>query len=118
MSPKCCSPWGCVRRYHRRRCSRGNWVRWSGRLPAPFRQWRIAATTAAFSRRNSSARTEHYLLQILREETICSKVTPVCPWRRSEEHTSELQSLMRISYAVFCLKKKNKTLESEHLPKM
>src|SRR3546814_10193980 len=28
-------------------------------------------------------------------------------WKRSEEHTSELQSLMRISYAVFCLKKKN-----------
>src|SRR3546814_2058592 len=28
---------------------------------------------------------------------------------RSEEHTSELQSLMRISYAVFCLKKNNKT---------
>src|SRR3546814_15104003 len=31
---------------------------------------------------------------------------------RSEEHTSELQSLMRISYAVFCLKKKNITLEN------
>src|SRR3546814_8635959 len=30
------------------------------------------------------------------------------PPTRSEEHTSELQSLMRISYAVFCLKKKNK----------
>src|SRR3546814_7843592 len=30
-------------------------------------------------------------------------------WRRSEEHTSELQSLMRISYAVFCLKKKKNT---------
>src|SRR3546814_3914903 len=29
--------------------------------------------------------------------------------RRSEEHTSELQSLMRISYAVFCLKKKRQT---------
>src|SRR3546814_4754955 len=29
------------------------------------------------------------------------------PFDRSEEHTSELQSLMRISYAVFCLKKKN-----------
>src|SRR3546814_5765747 len=29
---------------------------------------------------------------------------------RSEEHTSELQSLMRISYAVFCLKKKNETI--------
>src|SRR3546814_3141946 len=32
----------------------------------------------------------------------------VTPEDRSEEHTSELQSLMRISYAVFCLKKKNK----------
>src|SRR3546814_9410213 len=30
---------------------------------------------------------------------------------RSEEHTSELQSLMRISYAVFCLKKKKKNLQ-------
>src|SRR3546814_3341764 len=30
---------------------------------------------------------------------------------RSEEHTSELQSLMRISYAVFCLKKKNTTMK-------
>src|SRR3546814_2407194 len=35
--------------------------------------------------------------------------------RRSEEHTSELQSLMRISYAVFCLKKKTKhTYAYEH----
>src|SRR3546814_10607598 len=34
-------------------------------------------------------------------------------WNRSEEHTSELQSLMRISYAVFCLKKKNK-LKTTH----
>src|SRR3546814_4716564 len=33
---------------------------------------------------------------------------PEPPRERSEEHTSELQSLMRISYAVFCLKKKNK----------
>src|SRR3546814_9301883 len=33
---------------------------------------------------------------------------------RSEEHTSELQSLMRISYAVFCLKKKNKDHQSLH----
>src|SRR3546814_3935507 len=34
--------------------------------------------------------------------------------RRSEEHTSELQSLMRISYAVFCLKKKNKKYSKLH----
>src|SRR3546814_9953932 len=33
---------------------------------------------------------------------------------RSEEHTSELQSLMRISYAVFCLKKKTKRNNSQH----
>src|SRR3546814_3085864 len=33
--------------------------------------------------------------------------------QRSEEHTSELQSLMRISYAVFCLKKKKKTIHNE-----
>src|SRR3546814_4823753 len=33
---------------------------------------------------------------------------------RSEEHTSELQSLMRISYAVFCLKKKNTTVINKH----
>src|SRR3546814_9592497 len=35
---------------------------------------------------------------------------------RSEEHTSELQSLMRISYAVFCLKKtKNNNIDTEHI---
>src|SRR3546814_949554 len=47
-------------------------------------------------------------------------------WVRSEEHTSELQSLMRISYAVFCLKKKTtntltlatKTNTSYHLNKI
>src|SRR3546814_7905733 len=33
--------------------------------------------------------------------------------QRSEEHTSELQSLMRISYAVFCLKKKKKKINRE-----
>src|SRR3546814_8313663 len=38
-----------------------------------------------------------------------SPATVALPWRRrSEEHTSELQSLMRISYAVFCLTKKKK----------
>src|SRR3546814_4157627 len=34
---------------------------------------------------------------------------------RSEEHTSELQSLMRISYAVFCLKKKKKLITNEYI---
>src|SRR3546814_5632318 len=36
---------------------------------------------------------------------------------RSEEHTSELQSLMRISYAVFCLKKKKKETTRAHISK-
>src|SRR3546814_2807441 len=41
--------------------------------------------------------------------------TPIDFAYRSEEHTSELQSLMRISYAVFCLKKKtNKQVPSQH----
>src|SRR3546814_4700902 len=51
----------------------------------------------------------------LRHEVREHHVPPCCPTRglrddqcRSEEHTSELQSLMRISYAVFCLKIKNK----------
>src|SRR3546814_2215055 len=35
----------------------------------------------------------------------------VCGWDRSEEHTSELQSLMRISYDVLCLKKKNHNIK-------
>src|SRR3546814_10636816 len=45
-----------------------------------------------------------------RSESTAARATPA-PRRargRSEEHTSELQSLMRISYAVFCLKKKKK----------
>src|SRR3546814_6326703 len=45
-------------------------------------------------------------VELLRQQSMCSR-----DFRdvgaRSEEHTSELQSLMRISYAVFCLKKKN-----------
>src|SRR3546814_5853675 len=39
----------------------------------------------------------------------------VRPGSRSEEHTSELQSLMRISYAVFCLKKKIQAIIARHI---
>src|SRR3546814_9801423 len=41
-------------------------------------------------------------------EDVLERSAPV----RSEEHTSELQSLMRISYAVFCLKKKKKQIQN------
>src|SRR3546814_9685134 len=44
----------------------------------------------------------------LRQPQYLSARTAIVPTGRSEEHTSELQSLMRISYAVFCLKKKKK----------
>src|SRR3546814_4448052 len=46
-------------------------------------------------------------LQLGRE--LAAALRQVTHRQRSEEHTSELQSLMRISYAVFCLKKKNTT---------
>src|SRR3546814_5912794 len=41
-----------------------------------------------------------------------SRPRPICR-NRSEEHTSELQSLMRISYVVFCLKKNNKNTQQQ-----
>src|SRR3546814_8865675 len=41
-----------------------------------------------------------------RKVTLSSRLTNCQAFDRSEEHTSEIQSLMRISYAVFCLKKK------------
>src|SRR3546814_5807077 len=41
-----------------------------------------------------------------------------CALRRSEEHTSELHSLMRISYAVFCLKKKITHLHQQTAPSL
>src|SRR3546814_7473516 len=43
----------------------------------------------------------------------CAIVARIAPDFRSEEHTSELQSLMRISYAVFCLKKQKKTKSNQ-----
>src|SRR3546814_7069929 len=46
-----------------------------------------------------------------------TRVVPILPAVRSEEHTSELQSLMRISYAVFCLKKK-KTKKAKQTHKL
>src|SRR3546814_6241228 len=59
----------------------------------------------AVARRKDSAQAERKLDK-------AGAVQPVA--RRSEEHTSELQSLMRISYAVFCLKKKQKKRKKQH----
>src|SRR3546814_8707700 len=55
----------------------------------------------SYDRPHTMTRTLHGGAPVLAgEKWIATK------WLRSEEHTSELQSLMRISYAVFCLKKK------------
>src|SRR3546814_1322409 len=48
------------------------------------------------------------------KRALATKPTLRQPISRSEEHTSELQSLMRISYAVFCLKKKQKLHKNNH----
>src|SRR3546814_6272001 len=48
-----------------------------------------------------------------RSSTDSCRHSPDRPRQRSEEHTSELQSLMRISYAVFCLKKKTTNIKNQ-----
>src|SRR3546814_8035200 len=60
----------------------------------------------------SAYRKEVHTVALYAVIAVASAVTAVWAIReanRSEEHTSELQSLMRISYAVFCLKKKTST---------
>src|SRR3546814_5482834 len=49
-------------------------------------------------------------------QALAAAVIPLVDRARSEEHTSELQSLMRISYAVFCLKKKKNTTTEDNRP--
>src|SRR3546814_7576509 len=50
--------------------------------------------------------------------TVMRKMMSNTSMMRSEEHTSELQSLMRLSYAVFCLKNKNKQQHTSHTPQL
>src|SRR3546814_5316017 len=54
----------------------------------------------------SAANMAQYADRLTDGEKALMTKYPQSYWMRSEEHTSELQSLMRISYAVFCLKKK------------
>src|SRR3546814_2415076 len=57
----------------------------------------------------------HVLFQILGDEKFFQPANRIALLpARSEEHTSELQSLMRISYAVFCLKKKKNSYTHVH----
>src|SRR3546814_10507888 len=67
-------------------------------------------STAIHSTRSANRPTRCHCLVWSRRPGTCwmAPVRQNVGCYRSEEHTSELQSLMRISYAVFCLKKKNK----------
>src|SRR3546814_5321185 len=66
----------------------------------------LAASSAPALAQTVAQTTDDAAVDVIgNAEAICSLPTS---WTRSEEHTSELQLLMRISYAVFCLKKKNK----------
>src|SRR3546814_8678148 len=84
----------------------------SALLPPPgFQCFRIIgylSRSAPRSQRRSDCPRAHALS--CGRFQLSSTVSSV-PIRRSEEHTSELQSLMRISYAVFCLKKKKQNKE-------
>src|SRR3546814_4721261 len=66
----------------------------------------------SYAQRGSVHIIEHQLAAACELYPIVSRLRVLRTWGgiRSEEHTSELQSLMRISYAVFCLKKKNKAM--------
>src|SRR3546814_2348894 len=73
-------------------CDRNMWTGWRRRFADGRRRARPGSTNR--TRRPNSFLQWCYAMR---------------PCARSEEHTSELQSLMRISYAVFCLKKKKKS---------
>src|SRR3546814_3302934 len=55
---------------------------------------------------------------LLKNDSIASQLDLIFAGTRSEEHTSELQSLMRISYAVFCLKKKQQNYKNISITKI
>src|SRR3546814_4951767 len=74
--------------------------------PSPYHRQQSQEATVAKYRSRRAYEAAH--ARIYRPKPIRMSQRP----QRSEEHTSELQSLMRISYAVFCLKKKNKTKTS------
>src|SRR3546814_4671792 len=94
---------------------------------------RAIPASADVSASPAAARSARLICSQLRSTpsaSVCSSLPNTCGWRRtilsliaaatsskpnrSEEHTSELQSLMRTSYAVFCLKKKKTNKHYKH----
>src|SRR3546814_1022798 len=75
----------------------------------PISSVRSLACTGLFSHRPTTSRSHPPCLASWNRKTFTASAASFfcASASRSEEHTSELQSLMRISYAVFCLKQKN-----------
>src|SRR3546814_4952139 len=81
----------------------------SGRsIPGELTSSLYASSIGSISSNNSEMRRERAAQSSIVSCRVSGRSAMICNVR-SEEHTSELQSLMRISYAVFCLKKKNTT---------
>src|SRR3546814_5789168 len=75
--------------------------------------WQVQKRPASKSRRDDQERRRRWRSRVrLVARRLANRSGPAArrSFVRSEEHTSELQSLMRISYAVFCLKKKTKDI--------
>src|SRR3546814_7935157 len=83
----------------------------SGEPPIPERKAGRIVSNAFRADCDRSARAFQ-----LRQSSTRAAAAPASQSARSEEHTSELQSLMRISYAVFCLKKKTQYMAKHHQP--
>src|SRR3546814_2834257 len=91
---------------------------WAGKL---FDQCRAAAAALAWLPQSLAADPVPTLRELARaasdgeaQAIARERIAELERLARSEEHTSELQSLMRISYAVFCLKKKKKIPQNNH----
>src|SRR3546814_1754756 len=90
--------------------SHGSERRWhDGALHLPVRAAGLDSVVAAFDR-FAASRPGVLVEPKSYSVALHYRLAPAAQ-ERSEEHTSELQSLMRISYAVFCLKKKNKHMK-------
>src|SRR3546814_3500166 len=87
--------------------------RFRGRSPPCVPSSSQHCCSAVPPRHNHRRQSHNHPSPRILSSTSCTRRSSSMP-ARSEEHTSELQSLMRISYAVFCLKKKKHTNQQQH----
>src|SRR3546814_3977745 len=83
------------------------------RPPRSIRTDTLLPYTTLFRSRKTQESADHE--RVSGDRLVLQHARRARPHHRSEEHTSELQSLMRISYAVFCLKKKNLNKKKLHI---